>query len=172
MLEIYVVSSLLCLFVPSFDYVFVVGLFVVGSFGCLFLCSFVRLFVVGLFVRSSNQLFVCLFVYYFARFCVCSWLWCWWGPLSPLGHTMDTLWPPLGIAWAPLASPWGTLWAPWHTPAAINRPAGDIGHCRGDIWVLRGTPVAPFGHTLESTSAILATCLQKAQKNHYSWTLL
>ena len=30
----------------------------------------------------------------------------------------------------------------------------------------RDKTLAPFGHTLEATSAILETCLQKGQKNH------
>ena len=73
MLEIYVVSSLLCLFVPSFDCVFVVGLFVVGSFGWLFLCYFVSSSLVCVLVRLITCLFACLsillLVFVFVRGC-------------------------------------------------------------------------------------------------------
>ena len=84
---------------------------------------------------------------------------------------MGTPWTPFGFPWAPLGRPWPRLGHPLgtlgHPSCYFNRPVGDIGHCRADIWIPRGNPLAPFGHTLEATSAILETCLQKGQKNNF-----
>ena len=122
----------------------------------MFVCPFVRLS-------------LCLFVFSLVRLIVCACLvfrnggdpWAHLGDplgtlghsLGALGHALDTLWALLGTAWTPLVPLWALF--------------GDIGHCRGDILVTRGIHLAPFGHTLEHTSTILETCLQKGQKNHY-----
>ena len=118
-------------------------------------------------LRSTFPVFVCFFVRSFDCLCV-SCFSCWWGvtgdtwahlgdplgtlghSLGALGHALDTLWALLGTAWTPLVPLWALF--------------GDIGHCRGDILVTRGIHSAPFGHTLEHTSTILETCLQKGQK--------
>ncbi len=65
----------------------------------------------------------------------------------------------------------GTL-GPHDVPKSVHfhvlgTPFGYIGHCRGALWVPRGTPLAPFGHTLEATSTMLGPCLQKCSKNPY-----
>ncbi len=77
--------------------------------------------------------------------------------LGVLGHALGTPWPPFGLPWAPFGRPWPRL----------GHPLGTLGHCRGDIWTPRGNTLAPFGHTSEATSAILETCLQKGQQNHF-----
>ena len=92
-----------------------------------------------MFVHSSFQLFACLPRCSFARFCVCSWLWCWWGPLGSLGHTLGTPWAPLGTAWAPLATPWAPFGHPW-TPPLLREPP------RGRHRALPGRHLGPPGH--------------------------
>ena len=79
---------------------------------------------------------------------------------APKGHPISlptTTWAPLGVN-SPLRG--------YHF-GYVGHPVGDIGHCRGDIWVPWDTPLAPFGHTLEATSAILETCPQKCQNDHH-----
>jgi hypothetical protein len=66
-----------------------------------------------------------------------------------------------------LFSDFASMWDGFGTQfGTFGHHVSDIGLCRHDIEVPRCTPLAPFGHTLEATSAILETCLKQMLKDH------
>ena len=142
--------------------------FVRLSFVCLPVPSFVCLLVVGLFVRSSACLFVCLFVCSF----VCLFVFVVLVRTFNLSSShLGTLWAPLAISLAPLATPWAPFGYPW---APIGHPWARIGHpsCHcgrplatsGIVGTTFWSPGVPIWHHLDTPWTTLLPSWKRVSK--------